>query len=135
MIRPSLVIRVVHLIFPLLPLFLCHGAGPSGMIINHFFRFRDPEHASKLELSRLRRTGKLPKAHQDAHKISESQSQTRLSINEHPQHRLQTRSHIATKTFSDGQKARTTSNAGSSLCVDSCSVHSDTCRESDQRHS
>ena len=36
--------------------------------------------------------------------LSESQSQTRLSVNEHPQRRPQTRSHIVTKTFSDSQK-------------------------------
>ena len=74
---PGPVIQIFHLIFPLLSLFQCHGARPSGMIVNHPFRICDPEHASKLELSRLR-MGKLRMAHQNAHKIPESKSQTRL---------------------------------------------------------
>ena len=40
----------------------------------------------------------------NAHKITESQSQKRLSITEHTQRRPQRRLHIVTNMFSDSQK-------------------------------
>ena len=74
------------------------------MIINHSFRIRDPEHASKLELSRLRRTGNY-EGHikmrtqflSASHKHVFPSTITRSLVNRHA-------SHIVTKTFSDSQK-------------------------------
>ena len=56
------------------------------------FRIRDPEHAKFLSY------------HVSKKKSTESKSQTRLSINDHPQRRQQTRSHIVTQTCSDSTK-------------------------------
>ena len=54
MIRPGPVIQMLHLISYLLPLSHCCRPWSVGMIFNHPFRIRHPEHASKFDLSRLR---------------------------------------------------------------------------------
>ena len=84
MIRPGPVIHIFHQIFSFLPLFHSQRVRLSGMIINQSFQIRDPEHATKLELSRLYTADweRYGRRNKDAHKISESQPQTRSSINE-----------------------------------------------------
>ena len=48
------VTQIFHLVSYLLPLSHCHGAWSVGMIFNHPFRIRHPEHASNFDLSPVR---------------------------------------------------------------------------------
>ena len=131
---PCPVIQVSHRIFPSLPRFNCHRVRLSGVVINHPFRNRDPEHATKFWTITSLSTGKdVGGASVMRTKCLRASHRTRLSMDNRTQRRPPTRLNIMTETFwIVNVRAESVRCSRFDWFFDWCIEHSSTCRGSDR---